>query len=101
MLILFTVLFFIYLNSFLSKIHQYNLAHFEVLDIGADCGGIFSEMQGIVSSPGYPMPYPNDLECFYYFRGLPENVIQIKFLVFVMEDQSTGRSVTFLFSDPN
>ena len=38
-----------------------------------ECGGIFSDDVGVLSSPNYPAPYPNNADCIYIVSG-PANI---------------------------
>ena len=55
------------------------------------CGSFYDASQdefGFVTSPGYPLPYPKDLECIYYISAEEGFVIQLDFIKFDIE-QST------------
>ena len=38
-----------------------------------ECGGTFSDDVGVLSSPNYPAPYPNNADCIYIVSG-PANI---------------------------
>ena len=33
-----------------------------------ECGGVFTEMQGLFASPNYPSHYPTDIDCEWVIR---------------------------------
>ena len=70
------------------------LAHFDFQMVG--CGGVYEEVEGIVRSPGYPMPYPNNLKCTWFFRAEIGFVIKLSFLTFVMEEPLAGECADFV-----
>ena len=70
------------------------LAHFEFELVG--CGGVYDDDEGIVRSPGYPMDYPNNLMCTWYFRAKNNFIIELEFLDFQMEDPISADCVDFV-----
>jgi len=52
------------------------------------CGGTFTESNGIIESPFYPNPYPNERECIYIIAQPFGKAIKLSFLDFEIESLS-------------
>ena len=70
------------------------LAHFEFELAG--CGGVYAEDEGIVRSPGFPVEYPEELKCIWYFRAKNEFIIELEFLMFEFEESDDGVCLDFV-----
>ena len=53
------------------------------------CGGSFRTPNGILTSPSYPLNYPNNAECKYIISQPTGSVILLKFLSMDIEYDST------------
>ena len=53
---------------------------YKVLKLFTDCGGIFTNASGILSSPSYPHPYPNMADCNYIISQPSGKYINISFV---------------------
>uniref|UniRef100_A0A8B9GL35 Cubilin n=1 Tax=Amazona collaria TaxID=241587 RepID=A0A8B9GL35_9PSIT len=54
----------------------------------SSCGGAFHMDRGSFNSPGYPDPYPLNIECVWTIPSSPGNRLQLSFIAFQMEDSS-------------
>ncbi|KAJ6666688.1 hypothetical protein lerEdw1_020412 [Lerista edwardsae] len=52
------------------------------------CGGTFHMERGAFSSPGFPEPYPLNIECVWNIPSSPGNRLQLSFTEFQMEDSA-------------
>ncbi|XP_015795561.2 cubilin-like, partial [Tetranychus urticae] len=50
------------------------------------CGGYFTDDSGTISSPNYPLLYPNSKNCTYHIRVPPGKIIQLSFTFFDLEN---------------
>ncbi|CAL4090627.1 unnamed protein product, partial [Meganyctiphanes norvegica] len=50
-----------------------------IKNYGDACGGIFNSSTGILQSPGYPVIYTNNLDCFWYINTQKGTYITIEF----------------------
>ncbi|XP_077868185.1 CUB domain-containing protein 2-like [Saccoglossus kowalevskii] len=51
-----------------------------------ECGGTYYSDYGVITSPNYPMPYPNNAACYYFITMLNEtSLVQLKFTYFSTE----------------
>ncbi|KAE8742000.1 hypothetical protein FOCC_FOCC012480 [Frankliniella occidentalis] len=57
--------------------------HYEVF-----CGGVFTEAQGVITSPYFPGSYPADRRCTYEIRLPPRTAVSLQFLDFDVEHNS-------------
>ncbi|CAG0888619.1 unnamed protein product [Darwinula stevensoni] len=55
------------------------------------CGGTYTEVQGIITSPSFPDNYGNNLDCLYNITGTPDSYIVLSFNPdgFSLEDEPT------------
>ncbi|CAG0918336.1 unnamed protein product [Notodromas monacha] len=60
------------------------LANYSAIDI--QCGGIFKERQGTLTSPGHPNEYPHGITCNYIISAPPGFVVRLSFHEFTLED---------------
>ncbi|XP_078594199.1 serine proteinase stubble-like [Branchiostoma floridae x Branchiostoma japonicum] len=51
----------------------------------ADCGGVYTEQEGTITSPGWPDKYPNRRRCVYEIRASPGGKITLQFPTFRLE----------------
>ena len=43
------------------------------------CGGFYdASTSGVIESPNFPLPYPLDLECLYFFTAEPGFIIKVR-----------------------
>lgn len=52
------------------------------------CGGTFTDSKGVIESPFYPNPYPDNKVCTYLIEQPVGKAIQLSFLDMDIEDQS-------------
>ncbi|XP_038270665.1 CUB domain-containing protein 2 isoform X1 [Dermochelys coriacea] len=50
------------------------------------CGGVLTGLSGVITSPDYPENYPNNAECRWIIRAVPDSVIKLVFADFQMEN---------------
>ncbi|KAM7161687.1 CUB domain-containing protein 2 [Macrochelys suwanniensis] len=50
------------------------------------CGGVLTGLSGVITSPDYPENYPNNAECRWIIRAVPNSVIKLVFADFQMEN---------------
>ncbi|XP_074859501.1 CUB domain-containing protein 2 [Carettochelys insculpta] len=50
------------------------------------CGGLLVGLSGVITSPDYPENYPNNAECRWIIRAVPNSVIKLAFVDFQMEN---------------
>ncbi|XP_056619303.1 complement C1r-A subcomponent-like [Triplophysa dalaica] len=65
-----------------------------ILDCG---GGVYTEPEGIISSPGYPDPSPLDLECLYIISLQPGFTIALNFSQTFQIEKVNNQGPTCLF----
>ncbi|XP_035695492.1 trypsin-2-like [Branchiostoma floridae] len=53
----------------------------------ADCGGVYTEQEGTITSPGWPDKYPNRRRCVYEIRASPGGKITLQFPTFRLESR--------------
>ena len=51
------------------------------------CGGMFSSSNGLLTSPSYPMNYPNNKECIYTLSGPTDMIFNLTFVMFDLYDR--------------
>ena len=54
------------------------------------CGGYLSDRQGVITSPGYPNDYDNNLDCFYGIRARPGRTLTFWFDTMNITSSNTG-----------
>lgn len=54
----------------------------------AVCSAEFGGVDGVITSPGYPGNYDNNLSCYFSIKAPPGVSIEITFLEFLLEPQS-------------
>jgi len=56
------------------------------------CAQVYNDKEGTISSPGYPDPYPPDVECAYTFEKPTQNVCGVRLIVskFDVEQRDMG-----------
>jgi hypothetical protein len=59
-----------------------------VLVLLVECGGALSGLEGTFTSPGYPNPYLDDVECVWYLSVPPGFRIILTFTDFKVEDHT-------------
>lgn len=57
------------------------------------CGGTFTDSKGIIESPFFPNPYPNNKECIYIIEQPVGKAIQLSFLDMDIEDVSYPKCI--------
>lgn len=50
------------------------------------CGGVLTGLSGVITSPDYPENYPNNAECRWIIRAVPNSIIKLVFADFQMEN---------------
>ena len=50
------------------------------MTLQSTCGGYVSSTRGLLTSPGYPGPYPPDTECEWVVRLRPATMVTFSFL---------------------
>uniref|UniRef100_A0A452HWC6 CUB domain-containing protein n=1 Tax=Gopherus agassizii TaxID=38772 RepID=A0A452HWC6_9SAUR len=50
------------------------------------CGGVLTGLSGMITSPHYPENYPNNAECCWIIRAVPNSIIKLVFADFQMEN---------------
>ena len=60
------------------------------------CGGNFSNSSGLISSPSYPNPYPNNVECIYQVTQATGTVIAIEIIDIDIDCEIFGSFSDFL-----
>uniref|UniRef100_A0A674HXW0 CUB domain-containing protein n=1 Tax=Terrapene triunguis TaxID=2587831 RepID=A0A674HXW0_9SAUR len=50
------------------------------------CGGVLTGLSGMITSPDYPENYPNNAECRWIIRAVPNSIIKLVFADFQMEN---------------
>uniref|UniRef100_A0A8C3F7U3 CUB domain containing protein 2 n=1 Tax=Chrysemys picta bellii TaxID=8478 RepID=A0A8C3F7U3_CHRPI len=50
------------------------------------CGGVLTGLSGMITSPDYPENYPNNAECRWIIRAVPNSIIKLVFTDFQMEN---------------
>ncbi|XP_039341949.1 CUB domain-containing protein 2 isoform X3 [Mauremys reevesii] len=50
------------------------------------CGGVLTGLSGVITSPHYPENYPNNVECRWIIRAVPNSIIKLVFADFQMEN---------------
>ncbi|XP_055517540.1 LOW QUALITY PROTEIN: tolloid-like protein 2 [Leucoraja erinacea] len=51
----------------------------------AACGGLLTQLNGTVSSPGWPRPYPGNRRCVWHLVAPARHRISLRFLAFELE----------------
>ncbi|KAL8183302.1 UNVERIFIED_CONTAM: Tumor necrosis factor-inducible protein 6 protein [Gekko kuhli] len=59
---------------------------------GKDCGGVFTNSQHIFKTPGYPNEYENDQICYWHIRVKYGQQVQIQFVDFDLEEDTSCMS---------
>lgn len=57
------------------------------------CGGVFTSSNGIIESPFYPNPYPQNKICTYLIAQPIGKAIQLSFLDMDIEDLSYPKCI--------
>merc|ERR1712223_2092006 len=57
---------------------------------GTGCGGTLTDPSGIISSPGFPLPYSNNVDCTWLIQAPPGSTIEIEFMSFDIEKSGTS-----------
>lgn len=83
MKILYMFIVYIVLHSYI-EFEQFNVLIFLFLV----CGGIFTDSKGIIESPFYPNPYPQNKICTYLIQQPVGKAIKLSFLDFDIDDVS-------------
>ncbi|CAG0884358.1 unnamed protein product [Darwinula stevensoni] len=67
--------------------------------VQSDCGGILTEVSGVIQSPGYPSDYPNGADCLWDIRLAEERSITIHLDEVNLEDSAgcTADYIEILF----
>ncbi|XP_061441668.1 cubilin [Rhineura floridana] len=74
------------------------LAEYKSLD--AACGGILTEPDGTISSPGYPTTYPHGVKCTWTILVQPGYLIRLTFSYFYLEfDYSCNRDYLEIYDN--
>lgn len=60
-----------------------------------DCGGLFNHSSGIAQSPGYPHEYESSLNCVYVFQAKPDQVVNVRFTFFDVDEDINNRNCIF------
>ncbi|XP_053622099.1 cubilin homolog [Plodia interpunctella] len=58
-------------------------AHYSTVD--TSCGGTFTSESGVITSPNYPSPYPNNADCEWTLKTSPGNKVSISILMLNIE----------------
>ena len=61
------------------------------LEVKSVCGGYISDTQGIITSPGFPNDYANNLDCFYGIRTKPGRTMTFWFDTMNVTSTDTGK----------
>ncbi|CAG5082881.1 Oidioi.mRNA.OKI2018_I69.PAR.g10227.t1.cds [Oikopleura dioica] len=64
------------------------------------CGQTFTGDSGFIRSPGYPQPYPHNLDCVYFIRGDSGNLIELEFIYLKLEGYSTCTDYLAIWDAP-
>nr|XP_015215075.1 PREDICTED: neuropilin-2 isoform X1 [Lepisosteus oculatus] len=59
---------------------------YEILKTGSDCSKNFTNLSGVIESPGFPDKYPHNLECVFIIIVPPRMEVTLKFLTFDLEN---------------
>ena len=62
------------------------------IEIKAVCGTYLSAEQGVISSPGFPNNYGNNLDCFYGIRVRPGRTLTFWFDTMNVTSSNTGKN---------
>ena len=49
------------------------------IQVKTTCGGYLDDNQGVITSPGFPEAYGNNLDCFWAVRAMPGRIIEFWF----------------------
>uniref|UniRef100_A0A0B7BPM5 CUB domain-containing protein n=1 Tax=Arion vulgaris TaxID=1028688 RepID=A0A0B7BPM5_9EUPU len=60
------------------------------------CGGVFTNPTGVVLSPHYPSPYPNNLICHYTIGPGPDHHVLLRFTDFELEGRPSTCSYDYV-----
>ena len=75
----------------------FNSAHFTIRPLNAsECGGVYYGPSGVLKSPGFPRPYPNNLRCNYTLQMDPEHYTVLYFTHGNFDIE--GKKILLLFS---
>ena len=61
------------------------IIHFIILFFPLECGGSFSDLTGVITSPGYPSLYPSNQNCVWILSMPNGNQIRLNFEYFDLE----------------
>ena len=61
------------------------------IEIKSVCGTYLSAEQGVISSPGFPNNYGNNLDCFYGIRVRPGRTLTFWFDTMNVTSSNTGK----------
>ena len=61
------------------------------IEIKSVCGTYLSAEQGVISSPGFPNTYGNNLDCFYGIRVRPGRTLTFWFDTMNVTSSNTGK----------
>ena len=75
-------------QGFQLKYHELNGTPLTTYRIGA-CGGSFTTSKGILTSPSYPLNYPNDADCIYTVSQPNGTYVSISFLTIDIDCSDT------------
>ncbi|CBY33224.1 unnamed protein product, partial [Oikopleura dioica] len=64
------------------------------------CGQTFTDQSGFIRSPGYPQPYPHNVDCVYHIRAENENLIELEFIFLKLEGYSTCTDYLAIWDAP-
>ncbi|KAJ8670094.1 hypothetical protein QAD02_001353 [Eretmocerus hayati] len=60
-----------------------------IMKYEVNCGGVFTEPSGVLTSPFYPLPYPGSKDCVYIISQPPGKAIALSFESMDIEDGFT------------
>ena len=63
---------------------------YHTLELFTECGGIYSNSSGILTSPSYPNPYPYMADCVYLISQPNGTYVNISFLNMDIDCQKFG-----------
>ena len=62
---------------------------YQLVNIAGDCGGVFKDINGHITSPAYPNIYPNNASCIYIISQPNDTYIELKILQFNLVFETT------------